>query len=168
MLQDYIPGSKWQQMTLPTPPIHGRIYVVPRPLVLCINIWRRMWETTRKAMSFLFHFFTSAVNMQKPKNFHSTCHQTATFLHHRDTSRTSKSPHVTSKVGESGEYESAGEGVVIGFIDTSIDPTHSNFDDNTSERPYPVPAHFSGICEVTSDFPSRSCNRKLIAARHFA
>ncbi|KAM0986150.1 hypothetical protein ACFX13_013617 [Malus domestica] len=30
--------------------IHGRIYVVPRPPVLCINIWRRLWETTRKAM----------------------------------------------------------------------------------------------------------------------
>ncbi|GLT76053.1 hypothetical protein SLA2020_477340 [Shorea laevis] len=36
------------------------------------------------------------------------------------------------------------------------------------ERPYPVPAHFSGICEVTRDFPSGSCNRKLIGARHFA
>ncbi|RXH96797.1 hypothetical protein DVH24_009639, partial [Malus domestica] len=28
--------------------IHGRIYVVPRPAVLCINIWRRLWESTRK------------------------------------------------------------------------------------------------------------------------
>ncbi|KAM2905033.1 hypothetical protein COP2_004686 [Malus domestica] len=69
---------------------------------------------------------------------------------------------------QGGGYESAGEGVVIGFIDTGIDPTHSSFDDHTSERPYPVPAHFSGICEVTPDFPSGSCNRKLIAARHFA
>ncbi|RXH82314.1 hypothetical protein DVH24_036655 [Malus domestica] len=32
-------------------------------LVLCINIWRCMWETTRKAMSILFHFFTSTVNL---------------------------------------------------------------------------------------------------------
>ncbi|XP_068324795.1 subtilisin-like protease SBT2.2 [Pyrus communis] len=69
---------------------------------------------------------------------------------------------------QGGGYESAGEGVVIGFVDTGIDPTHSSFDDHTSERPYPVPAHFSGICEVTPDFPSGSCNRKLIAARHFA
>ncbi|XP_008225702.1 PREDICTED: subtilisin-like protease SBT2.2 [Prunus mume] len=69
---------------------------------------------------------------------------------------------------QGGGYESAGEGMVIGFIDTGIDPTHSSFADNTSEHPYPVPAHFSGICEVTRDFPSGSCNRKLIGARHFA
>ncbi|KAF8028825.1 hypothetical protein BT93_E1476 [Corymbia citriodora subsp. variegata] len=67
-----------------------------------------------------------------------------------------------------GGYNSAGEGVVIGFIDTGIDPTHPSFADDVSDRPYPVPAHYSGICEVTPDFPSGSCNRKLIGARHFA
>ncbi|KAM1601404.1 hypothetical protein ACFXTN_023731 [Malus domestica] len=34
------------------------------PQVLCINIWRRLWETIRKVVSVLFHFFTSAVNLQ--------------------------------------------------------------------------------------------------------
>ncbi|KAK4795931.1 hypothetical protein SAY86_028257 [Trapa natans] len=67
-----------------------------------------------------------------------------------------------------GGYESAGEGVVIGFVDTGIDPTHPSFFDHISDHPYPVPAHFSGICEVTPDFPSGSCNRKLVGARHFA
>ncbi|KAJ8548991.1 hypothetical protein K7X08_032354 [Anisodus acutangulus] len=66
---------------------------------------------------------------------------------------------------EEGGYETAGEGVVIGFIDTGIDPTHPSFNDNST---YPVPEHFSGICEVTLDFPSGSCNRKLVGARHFA
>lgn len=69
---------------------------------------------------------------------------------------------------QGGGFKSAGEGVVIGFIDTGIDPMHSSFADNSSEHPYPVPAHFSGVCEVTRDFPSGSCNRKLVAARHFA
>ncbi|XP_027364045.1 subtilisin-like protease SBT2.2 isoform X2 [Abrus precatorius] len=69
---------------------------------------------------------------------------------------------------QDGGFETAGEGVVIGFIDTGIDPTHPSFGDNKSEHPYPVPAHFSGICEVTRDFPSGSCNRKLVGARHFA
>lgn len=69
---------------------------------------------------------------------------------------------------QEGGYEYAGEGIVIGFIDTGIDPTHQCFADDISEIPYPVPAHFSGICEVTPDFPSGSCNRKLIGARHFA
>ncbi|KAJ9183381.1 hypothetical protein P3X46_007243 [Hevea brasiliensis] len=67
-----------------------------------------------------------------------------------------------------GGYETAGEGIVIGFIDTGIDPTHPSFSDDLSKNSYPVPSHFSGICEVTRDFPSGSCNRKLIAARHFA
>ncbi|GAV57260.1 Peptidase_S8 domain-containing protein/Inhibitor_I9 domain-containing protein [Cephalotus follicularis] len=67
-----------------------------------------------------------------------------------------------------GGYETAGKGIVIGFVDTGIDPTHPSFSDDVSEQSYPVPAHYSGICEVTRDFPSGSCNRKLIGARHFA
>ncbi|KAJ0016438.1 hypothetical protein Pint_11438 [Pistacia integerrima] len=69
---------------------------------------------------------------------------------------------------QEGGYGTAGEGIVIGFIDTGIDPTHLSFADDATERSYPVPSHFSGICEVTRDFPSGSCNRKLIGARHFA
>ncbi|XP_044495419.1 subtilisin-like protease SBT2.2 [Mangifera indica] len=69
---------------------------------------------------------------------------------------------------QEGGYGTAGEGMVIGFIDTGIDPTHPSFADDVTEHPYPVPSHFSGICEVTQDFPSGSCNRKLIGARHFA
>ncbi|CAN1328081.1 Subtilisin-like protease SBT2.2 [Linum perenne] len=71
-----------------------------------------------------------------------------------------------------GGYETAGEGIVIGFIDTGIDPTHPSFsaDNNnvSGSSSYPVPSHFSGVCEVTRDFPSGSCNRKLVGARHFA
>jgi subtilisin family serine protease len=68
-----------------------------------------------------------------------------------------------------GGYETAGEGIVIGFIDTGIDPTHPSFNGtDTSQRQYPIPNHFSGVCEVTPDFPSGSCNRKLVGARHFA
>nr|GEW07242.1 subtilisin-like protease SBT2.2 [Tanacetum cinerariifolium] len=69
---------------------------------------------------------------------------------------------------QEGGYETAGEGVVIGLIDTGIDPTHVSFADGLSENSYPVPDHFTGVCEVTRDFPSGSCNRKLVGARHFA
>ncbi|XP_073058458.1 subtilisin-like protease SBT2.2 [Primulina eburnea] len=69
---------------------------------------------------------------------------------------------------QEGGFERAGEGLVIGLIDTGIDPTHPSFSDDTPSKPYPIPKHFSGICEVTRDFPSGSCNRKLIGARHFA
>ena len=67
-----------------------------------------------------------------------------------------------------GGFDSAGEGIVVGFVDTGIDPKHSSFSDKLSAKRYPVPRHFSGICEVTRDFPSGSCNRKLVGARHFA
>ncbi|CAH8359671.1 unnamed protein product [Eruca vesicaria subsp. sativa] len=68
-----------------------------------------------------------------------------------------------------GGFETAGEGIVIGFIDTGIDPNHPSFSDNdiNSKHSYPMPKHFSGVCEVTPDFPSGSCNKKLIGARHF-
>lgn len=66
-----------------------------------------------------------------------------------------------------GGPERAGEGIVIGFIDTGIEPTHPSFSDK-STKGYPIPPHFTGACEVTRDFPSGSCNRKLIGARHFA
>ncbi|KAM1164971.1 hypothetical protein ACFX2G_024898 [Malus domestica] len=64
-------GHFWSLLTPLTSPliteIHGRIYVVPRPPILCINIWRRLWKSTRKAMSVLFQFFTSTVNLHNPK-----------------------------------------------------------------------------------------------------
>ncbi|KAF8104392.1 hypothetical protein N665_0172s0025 [Sinapis alba] len=69
-----------------------------------------------------------------------------------------------------GGYEIAGEGMVIGFIDTGIDPNHPSFSDKdiNSQHSYSTPKHFSGVCEITPDFPSGSCNKKLIGARHFA
>ncbi|KAG7034788.1 Subtilisin-like protease SBT2.2 [Cucurbita argyrosperma subsp. argyrosperma] len=69
---------------------------------------------------------------------------------------------------QDGGFEGAGAGIVIGFVDTGIDPSHPSFADDLSDKPFPVPPHFSGICEVTPDFPSGSCNRKLVGARHFA
>ncbi|KAG8055274.1 hypothetical protein GUJ93_ZPchr0001g29677 [Zizania palustris] len=69
---------------------------------------------------------------------------------------------------QEGGPQCAGQGVVVGLIDTGIDPTHPSFADDLTTDNYPVPAHYSGICEVTNDFPSGSCNRKLVGARHFA
>ncbi|KAL9661978.1 hypothetical protein QQ045_022424 [Rhodiola kirilowii] len=53
-----------------------------------------------------------------------------------------------------GGCELSGEGIVIGFIDTGIDPTHPSFRDDLSEPKYPIPAHFTVFTET--DFKMRS------------
>jgi subtilisin family serine protease len=73
-----------------------------------------------------------------------------------------------------GGQEKAGEGVVVGVLDTGIWPEHPSFSDpDPSGKPYapPPPApggpracNFSG---GTNPGPSFSCNNKLIGARRF-
>eukprot|EP00250_Pteridium_aquilinum_P020012 c24666_g1_i1 orf=291-2867(+) len=69
---------------------------------------------------------------------------------------------------DNGGVEYAGEGIVIGLVDTGVNPFHPSFSDSWGSHPYSYPAHFTGSCEVTKDFPAGSCNRKLVGARHFA
>lgn len=69
---------------------------------------------------------------------------------------------------DNGGVDYAGEGIVIGLVDTGVNPVHPSFSDSWGSRPYSFPKHFTGICEVTPDFPSGSCNKKLVGARHFA
>ncbi|KAM1431163.1 hypothetical protein ACFX2I_047147 [Malus domestica] len=56
--------------------IYGWIYVVPRPPVLCINIWRRLWKSIRKVMSkkrvaelIFYYLFQSFTTPSRLKNF---------------------------------------------------------------------------------------------------
>ena len=75
----------------------------------------------------------------------------------------------TGAWADNGGVDYAGEGVVIGLVDTGIYPSHPSFSDTLpGARPYRKPAHFTGGCEVTDDFPPGSCNAKLVGARHFA
>ncbi|GJP39883.1 hypothetical protein CLOM_g24213 [Closterium sp. NIES-68] len=61
-----------------------------------------------------------------------------------------------------GGQAKAGEGTVIGIVDTGIWPEHPSFSDAgfSSSRP----AGWSGKCDTTSEF---KCNNKLIGARAF-
>lgn len=64
----------------------------------------------------------------------------------------------------------AGEGMVIGMLDTGIDPTHESFSDTGLwSKPYGPLSKWKGSCEVDEEtFPIGSCNGKVVGAKHFA
>ncbi|XP_043702451.1 subtilisin-like protease SBT2.6 isoform X2 [Telopea speciosissima] len=63
----------------------------------------------------------------------------------------------------------SGEGVVIGMIDTGINPNHPSFASQSSG----VGSHlnrrkFRGICTTGDGFPQTACNGKIAGAHHYA
>ncbi|KAL6839703.1 hypothetical protein ACP4OV_030391 [Aristida adscensionis] len=73
-----------------------------------------------------------------------------------------------------GRSDGDGEGVVVGVVDTGVDPAHPSFayvppDDHagggTGRRDWPVDG---GACDVGPGFPPGSCNGKIVTARYFA
>ncbi|KAK2359067.1 subtilisin protease SBT2.5 [Trifolium repens] len=66
---------------------------------------------------------------------------------------------------QEGGQKNAGDGVVIGVIDSGINPLHpsfgiQHFTSNVS--------HFSGACVTGPHFPPGSCNGKIISAKYFS
>ncbi|KAJ6728815.1 SUBTILISIN-LIKE PROTEASE SBT2.6 [Salix koriyanagi] len=68
---------------------------------------------------------------------------------------------------EGGEKK-AGEGIVIGFVDTGITPKHPSFSYDHLNPFTSNISHFSGACETGPRFPSSSCNGKIVSARYFS
>ncbi|GAV92224.1 Peptidase_S8 domain-containing protein/Inhibitor_I9 domain-containing protein [Cephalotus follicularis] len=66
-----------------------------------------------------------------------------------------------------GGSEMAGEGVVIGFIDTGINPVHPSFSSHSS-RGILKGHKFKGTCAIGEKFPSTACNGKIEGAQYFA
>ncbi|XP_072955477.1 subtilisin-like protease SBT2.5 isoform X2 [Typha angustifolia] len=66
-----------------------------------------------------------------------------------------------------GGAERSGDGVVIGMIDTGINPSHPSF---SNDRPTSVSElkKFKGTCEAGDAFPSTACNGKIVSAQFFA
>ncbi|KNA20365.1 hypothetical protein SOVF_053210 [Spinacia oleracea] len=83
--------------------------------------------------------------------------------HHIHTTRT---PHFLGLKERSGLWPKSqyASDVIIGVLDTGIWPELPSFSDEGYDQ---VPATWKGSCEVGSDFPASSCNRKIIGARAF-
>ncbi|XP_016508521.2 subtilisin-like protease SBT2.4 isoform X2 [Nicotiana tabacum] len=69
---------------------------------------------------------------------------------------------------QEGGDRNIGEGIVIGFVDSGINPDHPSFSyDPTTTTNY-TSQHFSGACEEGPLFPETSCNGKIVSARFFS
>ncbi|HWT25961.1 MAG TPA: S8 family serine peptidase, partial [Solirubrobacteraceae bacterium] len=64
-----------------------------------------------------------------------------------------------------GGVEHAGEGVIVGVIDTGIAPEHPSFADGPPA--YAPPEVWNGACQGGDGFPVSTCNNKLVGARYF-
>ncbi|KAI7980637.1 Subtilisin-like protease SBT2.5 [Camellia lanceoleosa] len=65
----------------------------------------------------------------------------------------------------------SGEGVVIGFIDTGINPNHPSFTSRfpiTGNSTLFKSSKFKGKCNIGEQFPSTACNGKIVGAHYFA
>lgn len=66
-----------------------------------------------------------------------------------------------------GGFDKAGEGIVIGFVDSGIYSHHPSFA-TYNEEPYGPLPKYRGKCEVDPDTKRSFCNGKIIGAQHFA
>ncbi|WRX17829.1 Peptidase S8/S53 domain - like 10 [Theobroma cacao] len=66
-----------------------------------------------------------------------------------------------------GGAETSGEGVVIGFIDTGINPYHPSFMRH-SALGFLNSTNYKGKCTSGEQFPSTACNGKVVGAQYFA
>ncbi|KAJ9689792.1 hypothetical protein PVL29_012459 [Vitis rotundifolia] len=69
---------------------------------------------------------------------------------------------------QEGGDANAGEGLVIGFVDTGINPLHPSFAYDPTNPYTSNTSHFKGTCEAGPGFPASSCNGKIVSARFFS
>ncbi|KAI3803335.1 hypothetical protein L1987_31485 [Smallanthus sonchifolius] len=84
----------------------------------------------------------------------------------RRTLHTTHTPNFLGLADSFGLWPNAeyGDDVIVGVLDTGIWPERSSFSD---EGLPPVPSSWKGSCDVSSDFPSTACNRKIIGAKAY-
>lgn len=71
-----------------------------------------------------------------------------------------------------GGARSSGEGIVIGMIDTGINPDHPSFANlpsmSTKGSMDDYSSRFKGKCASGEMFPPTACNGKIVGAQYFA
>lgn len=69
---------------------------------------------------------------------------------------------------QGGGDKNAGEGIVMGFVDTGINPFHPSFAFDPMSSFQSNLSRFHGACETGPRFPASSCNGKIVSARFFS
>ncbi|KAK7363781.1 hypothetical protein VNO77_05938 [Canavalia gladiata] len=67
-----------------------------------------------------------------------------------------------------GGHQNAGDGIVIGFVDSGINPLHPSFAFDPTHPFTSNLSRFEGACETGPMFPATSCNGKIVSARYFS
>ncbi|KAJ4837541.1 hypothetical protein Tsubulata_028091 [Turnera subulata] len=116
----------------------------------------------------VFHGFSAKLSPTDAIRLQTLPHVLAVFPDRLRHLHTTRSPQflglkTTDSAGLLKESD-FGSDLVIGVIDTGIWPERQSFHDRDLA---PVPAKWRGACTSSPDFPSGSCNRKLIGARFF-
>ncbi|KAG2728520.1 hypothetical protein I3760_01G209200 [Carya illinoinensis] len=116
----------------------------------------------------IFHGFSVKLSPSEAKTIESLPHVISLIPEQVRHVQTTRSPQflglrTTDSAGLLKESD-FGSDLVIGVIDTGIWPERKSFDDRDLG---PVPSKWKGRCVAAKDFPSSSCNRKLIGAKYF-
>ncbi|XP_020093709.1 subtilisin-like protease SBT2.5 [Ananas comosus] len=94
---------------------------------------------------------------------------------HEDVKMKKMTTHTPDYIGVSrvwpglGGAKRSGDGVVIGMIDTGINPNHPSFASQLQEIMASTNLQsFRGSCEAGDGFPTSACNGKIVGAQFFA
>ncbi|CAL5030747.1 unnamed protein product [Urochloa decumbens] len=135
---------------------------------LPIGSYKKMYSYTHLINGFALH-------AESEKTVRILRHAKGVRLIQEDIKMAKMTTHTPNYIGASGVWqllggaENSGDGVVIGMIDTGVDPKNPSFvSSNTSSQAKSPPASFKGTCRAGNRFPSDSCNGKIVGARWFA
>ncbi|KAG5228794.1 subtilisin protease [Salix suchowensis] len=131
-------------------------------------------DTYSKLYSYTHLLNGFAVNVQSKEVLRTLKNATGVRAIHEDVKIEKFTTHTPRYLGiptevwpTLGGAESSGEGVIIGFIDTGINPLHPSFTGGSTAR-FTNSSKFKGKCVAGEKFPSTACNGKIVGAQYFA